>query len=69
VQEYVLKYYDRVESFYNWDRSKHKEHVDYVFKKDIFKLKPEHEHRMIRKGYKDAATKSFGKYMDIERSF
>ena len=37
--------------------------------KDIFKLKPEHEHRMIRKGYRNSASKSMGKYFDIERAF
>ena len=69
VKNYALKYYDRVDDFIVWDRSKFKEQgVDYPFMKDLFKLKPEYEGRMIKKGYKDAATKSMGKYFDIERS-
>ena len=69
VERYAFKYYDKVDEFIVWDRSRNKEQgLDYPHMKDIFKLKPEHEHRMIRKGYKDAATKSMGKYFDIERS-
>ena len=69
VERYALKYYDRVDEYIIWDRSKFKEGgVDYPYQKDVFKLKPEFEHRMIKKGYKDAATKSMGKYFDIERS-
>jgi len=69
VDTYISKYYDKVDDFFLWDRSKRKEHVDYVFRKDLWKLKPEHEHRMITKGYQESATKSMGKYFDIERSF
>jgi hypothetical protein len=40
-----------------------------VLKRNLYKLKPEYEHRMIKKGYKDSKDKSFGKYIDVERSF
>ena len=70
INNFVLKYYDRVDRFYYWDRSKRRtEFVNYVYKKDLFKLKKEYEGRMIRKGYQDAATKSMGKYFDIDRAF
>ena len=58
-----------MDSFYFWDRTKQKEHTDHIYTKDVFKLKPEFEGRMIRKGYADAATKSMGKYFDIDRAF
>ena len=65
----MLQYYDLVDKFYFWDRSKHHEWVDYPFTKDMFKLKPEYESKMIRIGYRDAGSKSMGKYLDIERAF
>ena len=40
-----------------------------VLHRNLYKLKSEYEFRMIKKGYKDCETKSFGKYIDIERSF
>jgi hypothetical protein len=41
-----------------------------VFKRHLWKLKPEFEDRMIRAGYGlDPDHKSFGKYFDIERAF
>lgn len=43
--------------------------VDHVYKRDVFKLKPEYEHRMIRKGYEDVGERSLGKYFDIDRAF
>lgn len=43
--------------------------TDHVNHKNMYKLKKEFEHRMIRKGYKNAKNKSMGKYFDIERSF
>ena len=70
VKKDVLKYYDHVmESFY-WNRSKYRSELsDHSFMKDIYRLKPEFRHRMITKGYQDSATKSMGKYFDIERAF
>lgn len=69
VDRYVSKFYDRVTSYHYWDRSKHHEQAERAFRKEVYKLKPEFEHRMIRKGYKDSQSKSFGKYFDIERAF
>lgn len=71
LDRYVSKYYDKVDDFYLWNRLHAKEQVDYIFKKDAWKLKKEHEHRMIRKGYggRDIMNKSLGKYFDIERAF
>ena len=70
VDNYVLQYYEKVVDQYYWDRSKIRSmFVDYVYKRDVFKLKPEYEHRMITKGYEDAGEKSLGKYFDIDRAF
>ena len=61
TEKYISQYYDKVDDFFFWNRVHAKEQVDYVYKKDLWKLKPEHEHRMIRAGYgRDAAQKSFG---------
>jgi hypothetical protein len=38
-----------------------------VLTRNLYKLKPEYEKRMIKKGYSDSGTKSFGKYIDVER--
>lgn len=40
-----------------------------MLKRYLYKLKPEYEFRMIKKGYKNSKNKSFGKYVDVERSF
>jgi len=69
LRDYVHKYYEKVEDFYYWNRVPHKEQVDYVFKKQLYKLKTEWEHRMITAGYKNSENKSFGKYFDVERAF
>jgi hypothetical protein len=69
LRDYVHKYYEKVDDFYYWNRIPHKEQVDYVFYKQLYKLKPEWEHRMIKAGYKNSENKSFGKYFDIERAF
>jgi len=70
VENYVNKYYERVDEFFYWNRSPKKEQVDYVYTRHLWKLKPEHEHRMIRAGYAgDIDNKSMGKYFDIERAF
>ena len=69
LRDYVHQYYEKVDDFYYWNRVPHKEQVDYVFYKQLYKLKPEYEDRMITAGYKNAETKSFGKYFDIERAF
>lgn len=70
IKNYISKYYEKVDDFFFWNRVHAKEQVDYVFKKDLWRLKPELEHRMIKAGYgKDADKKSFGKYFDIERAF
>ena len=56
--------------FFFWNRIPAKEQVDYIFKRDLWKIKPEFEDRMIRAGYgKDPWNKSYGKYFDIERGF
>ena len=55
--------------FYLWNRLHVKEQVDFIFKKDVWKLKDEYAGRMIRKGYRNSDTKSLGKYFDIERAF
>lgn len=70
VKKHLSRYYDKVDDFFYWNRLFAKEQVDYIYKKDLWKLKPEHEHRMIRAGYgKDVDNKSLGKYFDIERAF
>jgi len=70
VKNYVEKYYEKVDNFFYWNKSPKKEQVDYVYQRHLWKLKPEHEHRMIRAGYgKDIDNKSMGKYFDIERAF
>ena len=51
VKLYLSKYYDKVDDFFFWNRVHAKEQVDYVFKKNVWKLKPQHEHRMIKAGY------------------
>ena len=68
-RENVLKLYDKMDSFFYWNRMKVQTAVQVVVHRHLYKLKPEFEHRMIRKGYRDAKDKSLGKYMDIERSF
>lgn len=40
VKLYLSKYYDKVDDFYFWNRVHAKEQVDYVFKKNVWKLKP-----------------------------
>ena len=71
LNQYVSRYYDKVDDFYLWNRLHVKEQVDYIFKKDVWKLKPEYGERMIRKGYgvKNIMSKSLGKYFDVERAF
>jgi len=70
TEDYVSKYYDRVSDFFYWNKVPVKQEVDYIFKRDLWKLKPQHEHRMIRAGYgPEPETKSLGKYVDIERAF
>ena len=71
IRKFVSRYYDKLQDFYYFNRMMHKnEGVDRIYKKDLWKLKPEYEHRMIRKGYGgDIANKSLGKYFDIERAF
>ena len=65
---FISKYYEKVDKFFYFNRVRHK-HADYIFTKDLWKLKPEYEHRMIRAGYGRDSNKSFGKYFDIERAF
>lgn len=70
IANYVSKYYDKVTDFFFWNRIPAKEQVDYIFKRDLWKIKPEFEDRMIRAGYgQDPWNKSYGKYFDIERGF
>lgn len=70
INQYISKYYDKVDDYFYWNRIQHKEQTDYVYKKDLWKLKKEYEGRMITAGYgKDPWNKSLGKYMDIERAF
>ena len=69
VDEEVRQYYEEIDQFYYWGKFRFKPTFDRVFKRSLFKLKPEFENRMIKKGYAGARSKSFGKYMDIERSF
>lgn len=67
---YLSKYYDKVEDFFFWNRIPAKEQVDYVYQKELWKLKPEYEYRMITAGYgKDPSNKSSGKLIDIEKAF
>jgi hypothetical protein len=66
----LSQYYERVDIFFYWNRSKSKEQIDYVHHKELWKLKKEYEGRMITAGYgKDPFTKSSGKYADIEKAF
>jgi len=70
VKKQLSRYYEKVDDFFYWNRLFAKEQVDYIYKKDLWKLKPEYEDRMIRAGYgKDMDNKSLGKYFDIERAF
>lgn len=69
IKNQVSKYYTKVDESFYWNRSKHRnENSDHSFMKDVFRIRPEFRERMIRKGYQDAATKSMGKYFDIERA-
>mmetsp|Transcript_38951 Transcript_38951/g.59221 ORF Transcript_38951/g.59221 Transcript_38951/m.59221 type:complete len:100 (-) Transcript_38951:28-327(-) len=65
---FISQYYEKVDDFFYWNRIPHKEQVDYIFNRHLWKLKPEYEGRMITAGYADT-EKSLGKYFDIERSF
>lgn len=59
-----------MDNYFFWNRVHAKEQVDYIYHKELWKLKPEYEYRMIRAGYgKDVWNKSLGKYFDIERAF
>lgn len=70
TDKYVSKYYEKVTDFFFWNRVWAKEQTDYIYNKDIWKLKPEFEYRMILAGYgKDIDNKSLGKYFDIERAY
>ena len=67
---FISNYYTRVDDYFYWNRIPHKEQVDYVFKRELWKLKPEYEGRMIKAGYgNDPMNTSLGKYFDIERAF
>ena len=66
----MSRYYDKIDNYFFWNRVPAKEQVDYVYQKEIWKLKPEFEGRMITAGYgKDPFEKSSGKYVDIEKAF
>ena len=61
----ILRVYDKVDGYFYWKKKKKNE----VLHRYLYKLKAEYEFRMIKKGYKDCEKKSFGKYIDVERSF
>jgi hypothetical protein len=66
---YLSKYYEQVTDLFYWNQVPFKR-APYVFKRFLWKLKPEFEDRMIRAGYgRDTDNKSMGKYFDIERAF
>ena len=48
---YLSQYYDKVDDYFFWNRVPAKEQVDYVYQKELWKLKPEYEGRMITAGY------------------
>lgn len=68
-RDFLLKFYEKKHKFFYWNRMHLMGTIDHCFHRNVYKLKKEYEHRMIRKGYKNASNKSLGKYFDIERSF
>lgn len=48
---YLDQYYEKVDDYFFWNRVPAKEQVDYVYQKELWKLKPEYEYRMITAGY------------------
>lgn len=66
----LLKYYERVDGYWYMNNAMHvKFYYRHAALKEIFRLKKEYRHRMIKKGYSLGHPQSMGVLHDLDKKY